>query len=531
MPEEVDLGHAVGLRPEAAIAYFRSKGYTLTWSWRDMWEEAHALSFTVAKSAGFDVLGDIRGALDTALNEGQTFREFASDGLVDTLRRKGWWGRRIDPDTGEAVQLGSYRRLRTIYATNLRTAHAAGRYQQQKRTAEFLPYWQYDAIDDSRTRPSHAALDDLVFRHDDPIWQTHYPPNGFNCRCKVRALTERQVRRRGLEVQSSEGRLDRVDQDFGGRQTWTMGYDPPGAGRREMLIPDPGFGRRPMPGLPIDAGLVERMRRAFDLPVDEAIAAGRSAARRIDDIGPTEARALISSAEEPILSVAIERARRREILRLIDERPGGRNVEATNIRPTGGPRARALARRMRELARLLPADWVRRANLGPGVTVRAAGHSDEGFWGTYSSASKHIDIYSGANDSTLLHEYVHHLQEMRPELDGLFYAFHRRQTRVRRGSGPYTSTYRFRDYAETETNYRGWPTYGSVGGGVEAMGRARFADPDAADAAGLYGQPKELMTTALQSILTGWPPGSLEKMIYHDRELFEFVLGLLFSGP
>lgn len=528
MPEPVDLGYAATLPNEAAIAYFRSKGYVLTWSWRDMAEEAHALAFTVAKSAGFDVLGDIKGALETALAEGQTFRTFANDELVNTLRRKGWWGRRFDPETGEAVQLGSYRRLKTIFTTNIRTARAAARYQAMKANARARPYWMYDAVNDSRTRPSHAALDNLVFRHDDPFWQTHFPPNGFNCRCVVRALTRNEVRNRGLEVLRSEGRIQRVDQDFGGRQTWTMGYDPPGAGRREMLIPDPGFGRRPFPGLAIDAGLIERMRRAFDLPVDEAIASGRGLARRVAAIGPDEARAIFSAADEPILAVAIERARRREILRMIEERRGP-GLEATNIRALGGRKAAALARRMRELTRLLPADWVRRANLGPGVTVKAAGRSER--WaGSYSAQHKHIDIYSNADDSTLLHEYVHHLQEMHPDLDGLFYAFHRRQTRVRRGGA---GTYRFREYAEREYDYRSSPTnFGSSVGGVEAMGRARYGvRRRAADEAGLYGHPRELMTTALQSILTGWPPGSLDLMIRHDLELFEFVLGLLRSGP
>lgn len=161
--------------------------------------------------------------------------------------------------------------------------------------------------------------------------------------------------------------------------------------------------------------------------------------------------------------------------------------------------------------------------------MRAAGRSKRRS-GSYSSAHKHVNIYAGADDSTLLHEYVHHLQEMHPDIDGLFYAFHRRQTRA--GRGRYVGTYRFRGYAETEYDYRGWPSYGSVVGGVEAMGRARYGPRrGAADEAGLYGHPKELMTTALRSILTGWPPGSLNKMIMEDRELFEFVLGLLGWEP
>lgn len=54
-----------------------------------------------------------------------------------------------------------------------------------------------------------------VFHHDDPIWNTHYPPCALNCRCRVRALTERQVRQRGIAVESSEGRLTEVTQEVG----------------------------------------------------------------------------------------------------------------------------------------------------------------------------------------------------------------------------------------------------------------------------------------------------------------------------
>ncbi|MGF6283247.1 hypothetical protein [Pseudomonas silensiensis] len=46
-----------------------------------------------------------------------------------------------------------------------------------------------------------------VIRHDDPIWSAIYQPNGFNCRCRVIALSEAAVRRRGLAVVSSEGRM------------------------------------------------------------------------------------------------------------------------------------------------------------------------------------------------------------------------------------------------------------------------------------------------------------------------------------
>ena len=78
-----------------------------------------------------DLLRDIRGALDRALAEGRTMEQFRA-GIEPVLRASGWWGKRTltDPLTGETreVQLGSARRLRVIFDTNMRTAYAAGRW-------------------------------------------------------------------------------------------------------------------------------------------------------------------------------------------------------------------------------------------------------------------------------------------------------------------------------------------------------------------------------------------------------------------
>ncbi|MBN0210460.1 minor capsid protein, partial [Pseudomonas aeruginosa] len=112
--------------------------------------------------------------------------------LRPTLEAKGWWGRQVvvAPDGGaEVAQLGSPRRLDTIYQTNMQSAYMAGRYAAAYEARETHPYWMYVAVMDGVTRPSHAALHGKVFRWDDPIWQHITPPNGYNCRCRIVALT------------------------------------------------------------------------------------------------------------------------------------------------------------------------------------------------------------------------------------------------------------------------------------------------------------------------------------------------------
>lgn len=58
----------------------------------------------------------------------------------------------------------------------------------------------YDAVNDNRTRPQHKAWDNIVLPVDHPFWDTHYPPNGWNCRCLPRSLNDRDSKRLGLEV-------------------------------------------------------------------------------------------------------------------------------------------------------------------------------------------------------------------------------------------------------------------------------------------------------------------------------------------
>lgn len=200
-PDRDALRALFDLAPEAAIEYLRSKGLRITFKWQEMLDEAHARSFTVAKAMRLDVLQDIRTALLGALKEGKTFRQFEKE-LTPLLQSKGWWGKQIVVDgEGQAqqVQLGSLRRLKTIYQTNLQSAYMAGRAEAIAQTSSAFPYMMYVAVMDSRTRPSHAALNGKIWRKDDPIWLVIFPPNGFNCRCRTRPLTEGMMKREGLE--------------------------------------------------------------------------------------------------------------------------------------------------------------------------------------------------------------------------------------------------------------------------------------------------------------------------------------------
>ncbi|NKD22572.1 minor capsid protein [Enterobacter asburiae] len=202
MAQAVDLAYAARLPPKEAVAYFRAKGHNITWNWYEQLTEAHARAFTVAKAVRLDVLNTLRDEVDRAVHDGITRQEFTRT-LAPRLQKLGWWGKQIVVDTqgnAKEIELGSPRRLATIYNVNMRTAYNSGRYAQMMNNAEAYPFWQYVAVMDGRTRPAHAALNGMVFRYDDPFWQTHYPPNGWNCRCRVRALSAERMKALGLKV-------------------------------------------------------------------------------------------------------------------------------------------------------------------------------------------------------------------------------------------------------------------------------------------------------------------------------------------
>ena len=204
----IDLKFAMDLAPEKAIAYFVSKGFEIGWDWEDIWQQAHAKAFTVAKVTRLDILQDIQEMVTKSLEDGISFQQFKKE-LMPKLKAKGWWGRKEEknPITGELefAQLGSAWRLETIYRVNTQTAYMSGRYAEQIENVDDRPYWQYVAILDSNTRPAHRAMDGLTFRYDDPFWSAFYPPNGWNCRCRVRAVTVNQATRSGIH--SSAGRM------------------------------------------------------------------------------------------------------------------------------------------------------------------------------------------------------------------------------------------------------------------------------------------------------------------------------------
>jgi SPP1 gp7 family putative phage head morphogenesis protein len=163
-----------------ALAHARSRGVVLpAVYYGELQGLARSMAFSIAGITALDQLEMARDSLADATGSGETFSA---------------WKRRVA--AGEVKLDLPAHRLENIFRTNIQGNYASGRCRSQKDTAKAFPYLMYSAINDSRTRPAHAAMDGYIARIDDPIWTTWHTPNGYNCRCTMIQLSEKEAQSR-----------------------------------------------------------------------------------------------------------------------------------------------------------------------------------------------------------------------------------------------------------------------------------------------------------------------------------------------
>ena len=192
---------------DEAVAFFRSRGVISTEEF-DALEDRYRQSGFVARNLASDRMEQVaRDLIQRLLEQGLT---------LDDVRRQ-----LRDQNSAEAAALGvsptSTSYIETVIRTNVASAYGHGRWEAMNDPAvvALRPYCQFRTAGDSRVRSNHAALNGLVFRLGSDEAGYYAPPIGFNCRCGMVTLSERQLQARGLSVQ--EGRVAGVDPDEG----WT----------------------------------------------------------------------------------------------------------------------------------------------------------------------------------------------------------------------------------------------------------------------------------------------------------------------
>jgi len=537
---KIKLDSVFNLEPKEAVAFFSDKGLKPTFAWQDMIGQEHDTAFTVAKMMDTDLLEATQGMLKQALKNGDSFEQFKR-GLVPGLVEKGWWGRAeiADPLTGivSEVQLGSASRLETIFRTNMQSAYSAGKWEQIERNATTAPYLMYDAVDDGRTREEHARFDGLVLKWDHPFWKTHYPPNGWNCRCGVIQLSEAEVKAMGKSTNDKAPPLKKSK------------WENPRTGKTHDILEglDPGWNHNP------GVERVEALKKVYKeklnaLPPELKPAAikGDLLIEKVDtiekaiEVGDIRLKEVISEIKTPEFikkledsisrlvlpdsfsqpaDIAVMDELRVAILKRLEKVVGTKEV-IKNI--DGSAQAKKVLQRA---SAKLPNTWTSAseadgsmlfASFTNSLTKRAS-FSPLDRPGRYKLGGRVVVAKEGDGylmtkpTSTTEHEFLHRIQNKLPALDQLFQDLHKKRT----AGDP------------QEVIYAGTREVGRKDGYYNAyQGREYYANNGAL----------EVMTMALQPILGGDPKKltpqdaqSLAKMYNEDKEMLVFALGVLFG--
>lgn len=148
--------------------------------WESMNDLARQGAFSGARLASEAAAQRVFSLLESTLRQGGTLRDFQAA---------------VSPsDLGITADSPGY--LENVYRTSTQMAYGQGRLTQLEHPAVLSarPHVQYRTAGDSRVRPSHAALQGVIFDRDaDPGWRRYAPPLGYQCRCALVTLRPDRV--------------------------------------------------------------------------------------------------------------------------------------------------------------------------------------------------------------------------------------------------------------------------------------------------------------------------------------------------
>lgn len=191
--------------PTQAIAYLLSKKpYVL----EDKATFKHHLSqkaFTISGITNIDRLSAFQNSLALAMLKGQSFSEWkrANASLIES-----WEG-------------ADAKRLKRIYARNLKNAYAQGRKMEMMSRPALQDsggeedgwYIRFSCVLDSATRPSHRSLHGTILPRKHSFWKTHTPPLDWGCRCRIDMYSQDALEAKGW-TPSSTPPISSIDNPF-----------------------------------------------------------------------------------------------------------------------------------------------------------------------------------------------------------------------------------------------------------------------------------------------------------------------------
>ncbi len=518
MSAATDFAALYRLPPAEAVRFLEKRDkITVTYDWRDLWQEEHAHQFTVSRLAAVDVLESMRQGIVDSVQGDLSRRDFMTN-FEEYLARKGWWGERtvLDPVTGEAVTTKfDPARLKLIYDTNTRQAYSAGQWERIERNKASHPYIRYITQRDEKVRDEHRPWDNLTLPVDDPFWQSHYPPNGWNCRCRVVAVSRRDYDKgstpTGQPMVKTAPPIEM--RNWENKRTGETLRIPKGI--------DPGFAYNP------GQARAGELKKLVDKKLAETTPAIARAVQAVEPPSPTSVEGFIESGraitaalpDGGVDALACHTA----LLERLSREVGIGKAAQVATRGAGAAVVKKASQRF-------PDSWTAQTDRYGPLYVKAQARA-RGWHCTLdgSSGAARVRLSSfgvvpntkGAGyivvraDSmgNAVHEYAHRVQAALPALDALFQDLHRRRT----AGEPLV---RLRDitgggYARNELTRR--DKYIDAYQGKEYSG----------------GRALEVMSMALETTLAVDPAAKhsltrFNKLYNEDREMFDFVVGLLF---
>ncbi|SFZ85993.1 phage putative head morphogenesis protein, SPP1 gp7 family [Devosia enhydra] len=175
-----------------AIEFLRRRLSITSDEWRAIWGGSGIAAKAATDKMAEAVMRDLLAAVLQIIESGGTLEDFRRE-YRRILSEAGW---STPGDPGWHSQL--------VFRLHTQSAYSAGRWEQAQRLQAAAPNWQlygrYVTAEDNRVRETHRQWHGIVLPIDHPFWRTHWPLNGFNCRCHVMLVRDIDLRRYGWTV-------------------------------------------------------------------------------------------------------------------------------------------------------------------------------------------------------------------------------------------------------------------------------------------------------------------------------------------
>lgn len=159
------------------------------------------VAFTIAGKEDKRIQAYIRQEIANAITEGVIEGEELEKRARDAFRRYG-----ITSQTPFHAE--------TVFRTNVQSVLNDARWQMI-RTPEIrqrIAYLQYVTKEDTKVRATHRKMHGIIRPMSDPVWQSWWPPNGYNCRCTIKVITQEEANEKNIQPTSQ---LPNVSPDDG----------------------------------------------------------------------------------------------------------------------------------------------------------------------------------------------------------------------------------------------------------------------------------------------------------------------------